>query len=79
MSEQLHAGKLKGTGEEVWHSELDNGVLTYWCGSWHRRTPEELYAECQTILADLLRNHPELQAAEVARPWTVEEVLRREA
>ena len=59
---QLHAGKLKGKGDGVWHTKDEpNGVSTvYWCGSWHDRTAKELYDECQTIMRDLLRNHPEL-------------------
>jgi hypothetical protein len=54
---QLQAGKLRGTGDSVWHS---NDHVTYWCGSWHDRTAEELYKECQTIMRDLLKNHPDL-------------------
>ncbi len=54
---QLHAGKLKGIGDAVWHSG-DHKV--YWCGSWHERTAEELYRECRSIIADLLENHPNL-------------------
>lgn len=63
MSEQLHAGKLKGKGDSVWHtSEMKDGSVEYWCGSWHHRTPQELYNECLTILADLARNHPGIEA-----------------
>ena len=60
IEEQLHAGKLKGEGNKVWHSRTDAKGLIYWCGLWHPRTPEELYAECLTIIADLKRNHPKL-------------------
>jgi len=54
---QLHAGNLKGSGGKVWHS---GDHMNYWCGSWHERTAEELYKECQTVMRDLLKNHPEL-------------------
>lgn len=54
---QLHAGKLKGVGRSVWHSD---DHVTYWTGSMHTRTAEELYRECQTVMRDLLKNHPEL-------------------
>lgn len=54
---QLHAGKLKGVGHSVWHS--DNHT-DYWTGSMHNRTYKELYLECQTVMRDLLKNHPEL-------------------
>lgn len=65
---QLHAGKLRGVGNEVWHSrENDADEIVYWCGSWHERTPEELYLECLTILADLHRNHPGIETSHQPR------------
>lgn len=54
---QLQAGKFKGVGESVWHSDDHK---EYWCGSWHHRTAEELYQECRSIIVDLLENHPDL-------------------
>jgi hypothetical protein len=57
-SVQLHAGRLKGSGAGVWHT---NDKCVYWCGKWHNRTAAELHAECLTILADLEKNHPELK------------------
>lgn len=62
MPEQLHAGKLKGVSTDVWHTkEMADGQIVYWCGSWHDRTPPELFSECVTILADLIRNHPGIE------------------
>ncbi len=61
MNDQLHAGKLKGIGEAVWHKWDDEP--TYFCGLWHRRTPKELFLECATIMADLMNNHPDLLEA----------------
>lgn len=57
MAGQLHAGKLFGRGQEVWHTDSD-GV--YWTGCWHHRTARQLYEEAKTIIADLLAHHPEL-------------------
>lgn len=59
---QLHAGILRGMGKRtsmnsVWHSG-DHKI--YWCGSWGDRTYKELYKECQSIIADLEKNHPDL-------------------
>ncbi len=54
---QLHAVKLKGYGDSVWHS---GDHVNYWTGSLHNRTYKELYKECQTVMRDLLKNHPEL-------------------
>ena len=62
MDKQLHAGKLKGTGDDVWHADVVVGrILTYWYGSWHQRTPEELFSECMTIIRDLMKNHPGIE------------------
>lgn len=54
---QLHAGISKKTGRPIWHS--DNHI-DYWSGNWGNRNYRELYKECQTIMRDLLKNHPEL-------------------
>lgn len=58
---QLHAGRLKGKGDDVWHSD---DHVEYWCGSWHHRTYKELYNECLSILRDLENNHPDLLEVE---------------
>lgn len=58
--QQLNAGKLRGTGAAVWHTTLGT-TNDYWCGEWSHRTPRQLLRECETIIDDLLRNHPELQ------------------
>jgi hypothetical protein len=55
---QLKAGKLKGNGRDVWHSDDHN---TYWCGNWGKKSYRELYAECKTIIDDLIENHPDLK------------------
>ena len=56
----MGVGKLMGKtrGRAVWHLREDG--KTYWCGLWHDRTPRQLFKECQTILLDLARNHPDL-------------------
>ncbi len=70
--EQLHAGKFKGVGDSVWHTYSDRKL--YWCGSWHPRTPRELYLECQATMADLLKNHPELgKPDKPIDPWMTEQ------
>lgn len=53
---QYHAGRRKD-GSTIWHTNDDG---TYWSGSWHHRTPEELLIEAETTIEDLLRNHPEI-------------------
>jgi hypothetical protein len=59
---QNHAGNLKGkkNGTKVWHSRFKEPKI-YWCGSWHERTYKELYKECQTIMKDLEKNHPDIK------------------
>lgn len=58
---QKHAGRLKGIGGAVWHTITAlNGETRYWCGNWDRRTPVELFLECNSIIQDLLNNHPDL-------------------
>ncbi len=43
--------------DRIWHTD-SKGL--YWSGRWYYRTPEELYRESLSIVADLLQNHPEL-------------------
>lgn len=64
-SAQLHAGQQmvpgRGGSDDLWHTRtLSDGTVVYWCGSWHERSPLELYLECATTMSDLLRNHPEI-------------------
>jgi hypothetical protein len=58
---QLSAGNRAnipkhGRGK-LWHTNSDG---LYWCGSWYHRSPLELLRECESTVADLLKNHPEL-------------------
>ena len=57
---QLHAGK-DAKGSAIWHTGTVDGVNSiYWSGNWSERTAKQLYAECVSTMAGLLRNHPEL-------------------
>lgn len=66
MREQLHAGIVHGSktrdGSTLWHTGTRDGKTGYWCGNWHYRTPLELLRECESTIADLLKNHPELES-----------------
>lgn len=57
---QLHAGNSTlDRDKSLWHTDSDG---KYWCGHWHHRTPLQLLHECQTTIADLVENHPELKS-----------------
>jgi len=58
LPEQLHAGRNKD-GKPIWHMWVIDG--DYFSGKWGNRTPRELLNECRTTIADLLKNHPELE------------------
>ncbi|MCK9556319.1 hypothetical protein M0R36_11010 [bacterium] len=64
MGQQLHVGNVRGIkvdNNAAWHSrDYPDGKITYWCGSWGERTPKELLKECQSIIIDLLIQHPDL-------------------
>lgn len=55
VERQLHAGN-RGS-DKIWHTDSEG---KYWSGLWHHRTPQELYRESLSVIADLLQNHPEL-------------------
>jgi hypothetical protein len=71
MGEQLHAGTVHGSktsdGTSLWHTGKRDGKAGYWCGNWHYRTPQELLAECESTIADLLKNHPDLKQGRVTK------------
>ena len=52
-----HGRESSMGGDSIWHT---NSKGEYWSGRWYYKTPEELYRESLSIVADLLRNHPEL-------------------
>jgi hypothetical protein len=56
---QLRAGhgRMSASGNTIWHTDSEG---LYWIGYLYHRTPEELYKESLSVIADLLRNHPEL-------------------
>lgn len=60
--ERLHAGTNALTGKALWHRAEDG----YFCGHHYHRTPQQLLAECQSTISDLLRNHPELRLTKAA-------------
>lgn len=60
FGDQLHAGK-DANGNDIWHTCTISGVNSlYWSGNTSERTAKQLYRECLSTVADLLRNHPEL-------------------
>ena len=76
MSKQTHIGTNSRTGRGLWHSQL-SGRLPYWRGDWSERTPEQLYVEAQSVIADLLKAYPDI-ASRCSRvpPTSTTEVFR---